>query len=1148
MTGYVSGSSWLNFNAGLYKLCEISMWNMCRQQYQIMDDMFGRLIPSNEPSLAVYMSASFVPTDPFLPMGQYIDDLVVNNTGNTNLIFSTASLSLSGCPAVGRCGPLVTPNLYTPPGVALTVADTVPELTTYSITFNGVTTTVAGEINEAYVYIVNKVLTLYAGKKVGDLVLSWVSQEQGDVQIIGYVEGAPPCPMANLTNQPSYAGATSVTITVPTSVSLKYSTDNENENDTEYKVSDGGGVKFDIDFNVSPIGFGLHTDKGLGVELDLSGASSYTTTQSSGSTAELTPNNKLDESNKYTVKMQGNLSPRTGDLFMSNLNALITPSNTIGNPSSKTAILPNPQLGGFTASNPPGQLPKTLPTDEKFGQPMFAPSPYGQAFVTSQTLDVYQQTLIQSNTVYGFVRVPNTQIPRDLNIVSFRMSSKYIRPGCLDGVIGYVYEPAILPTGGQSYTTSTGQMEVLYDKNFDPGQVGNNASYMRIVEAYQLKKQVDQEASNALALYLSTFNIQGDPTNSTLTPGIDPTNTSLTPGLDFYNEYLWSSRGGTQEVKHTFTTSYDEVYTTSSGSTQAFGQTFNLKVTTVAITYVDAEADGTFTWKKNLKYSLNTTGTTSFDVTASLDGIESDTQMRYASANDAHFVMNYNSMFNRNNQSGLNLVIGSDGLVYNIVPSVSSGAGLPLSDNIDDSQIYTQPQPAYASGNADGLTGALVPYDRPGKTSHFRMFTFFLQPRAENSDEFWNTVVDPVWLANSPDADAAAIRSAQQSVSIPWRLLYRVTDSERFLPPVSAEVVVTPQITPIMAVPVLNPVSDFLFTTIGSTPRPRLNPGNDNEANIVLVAPTASGISAATISKTGSNQGMPILPNNVIPFDLVKKRTPIVSWGDSTNAQLLTQLITSILGLNAIQITGNIPPGSTKVTDVMNPAGGGPLYTIYTDPNGLIVNVAINTNITVYPDVNSNPVQYYDGKVYHSLQANYVASRDGTVMYYIQPPSTYDQTAFDLAGNYDLFGNPGDEWRYYFVSGFSADMTSEPTVAGLAPFLSSFGAIPYTGFTIASSQHLPNSWTNLVQGYVLVKGLLQWPNLNAKSEVFADVLVYKSMSLLDTFPIGDPETLIAFLTAQYPAAPFVNNPNIYLVFARNIFSYFNASQQSLLAT
>jgi hypothetical protein len=117
-------------------------------------------------------------------------------------------------------------------------------------------------------------------------------------------------------------------------------------------------------------------------------------------------------------------------------------------------------------------------------------------------------------------------------------------------------------------------------------------------------------------------------------------------------------------------------------------------------------------------------------------------------------------------------VIGSDGLVYQIVPSVSSGAGLPISNNLDSSQSYTQPQPSYATGNADGLTGNLEPYDRPGKTNLFRTYAFFLQPTQENANGFWNSVIDLTWLANSPDADAAALRSAQGNASIPWRLMY----------------------------------------------------------------------------------------------------------------------------------------------------------------------------------------------------------------------------------------------------------------------------------------------------------------------------------------------------------------------------------------
>jgi hypothetical protein len=372
--------------------------------------------------------------------------------------------------------------------------------------------------------------------------------------------------------------------------------------------------------------------------------------------------------------------------------------------------------------------------------------------------------------------------------------------------------------------------------------------------------------------------------------------------------------------------------------------------------------------------------------------------------------------------------------------------------------------------------------------------------------------------------------------------MYRVTYCERFPAPVSSDAIVVPQITPVIAVPVLNPASDFIFkSTLAPGPRPAKNPLNDTEANIVLAAPTASGASAGTIATSGPNTGLPILPNNVIAFDLVKVTTPIVNWGDTANTKLLTQLTTSVLGLNTVQMFRAVP-GSIKLYDVMDPVDGGPLYSVYQDPNGLTVNVQGKAGITVYQDVNGNPIQYYDGKTFHSLQADYVATTDGTVMYYIEPPSTYDQSSFDLTGDYDLFGHPGDQWRYYLVSGMSANMTSEPTVAGVGPFLSSNG---FAGFRIAPKQHT-DAGVKQVQGYVLAQGILQWPHLNTNAESFADVQVYKAMSLLDTFPIGDPEVLVAFLSAQYSSAPFIDNEEICLVFARNIVSYFNTLQQALI--
>src|SRR6185437_9261084 len=240
----------------------------------------------------------------------------------------------------------------------------------------------------------------------------------------------------------------------------------------------------------------------LALHVSIGGGYSYAWNDGNGS--QITSSNKLDESTKYTVKLQGSLAPVTGDQFMASLNSVTTQSTTVGTAASKVAILPNPNLGGFTTSNPAAALPK-VPTDEKFGARMFVPSPYGQAFVMSQTLDVYQQTLVQTNTVFGFVRIPNLQIPRDLNIVSFRINSQYLRPGVLDGVIGDAYNPTTLPNGTQTFATSTGEMSPLYDKNFSAGEVGHDASYMRVVEAYKLKRQVDQEAFQALATYKSQY-------------------------------------------------------------------------------------------------------------------------------------------------------------------------------------------------------------------------------------------------------------------------------------------------------------------------------------------------------------------------------------------------------------------------------------------------------------------------------------------------------------------------------------------------------------------------------------------------------------------------------------------------------------------
>jgi Concanavalin A-like lectin/glucanases superfamily/PLAT/LH2 domain len=72
----------------------------------------------------------------------------------------------------------------------------------------------------------------------------------------------------------------------------------------------------------------------------------------------------------------------------------------------------------------------------------------------------------------------------------------------------------------------------------------------------------------------------------------------------------------------------------------------------------------------------------------------------------------------------------------------------------------------------------------PGKVNAYRFMSFYLEPQIRNFDEFFGRVVDPIWLSQSSDPDAVALRQARQIEKKPpcWRILHRVTFVSRVLP------------------------------------------------------------------------------------------------------------------------------------------------------------------------------------------------------------------------------------------------------------------------------------------------------------------------------------------------------------------------------
>ncbi|MDT0447494.1 LamG-like jellyroll fold domain-containing protein [Streptomyces hesseae] len=79
------------------------------------------------------------------------------------------------------------------------------------------------------------------------------------------------------------------------------------------------------------------------------------------------------------------------------------------------------------------------------------------------------------------------------------------------------------------------------------------------------------------------------------------------------------------------------------------------------------------------------------------------------------------------------------------------------------------------------------PVNAPGKVDAYRFLSFYLGEDTEHFDAFFHKVVDPTWLENAGDPNAAALRQARQSDRKPpcWRVMHRVTFVSRLLPPVT---------------------------------------------------------------------------------------------------------------------------------------------------------------------------------------------------------------------------------------------------------------------------------------------------------------------------------------------------------------------------
>ncbi|WP_448216944.1 LamG-like jellyroll fold domain-containing protein [Endozoicomonas sp. 2B-B] len=571
---------------------------------------------------------------------------------------------------------------------------------------------VAGSLRKAaYASVENGDIKIFTGVPVAELYTEWLSQGQTDPQIIGYSEGAPPVPGENLTSTglivgeaESYGGSSSVDIATSESDQYTWSLSRSDSGGVGLSVEGGYQMKFEADVEVAPLGFGVGFTGGEGEGSVTGGISTYF---GGGFSAQKALSNSLSKSQEFKQSLGGKWEPERVD-------------------------------GRYWTP-----------------QRRFIPKNYGTALVESLTADIYGLRVRETKALVGMFVVPNKEIPRDRNIITFPINPNYIKQGTLDGKLGF--------------TTADTSYQLVKDPDYLQSGSYGEYSYYKPSETYELVKEVDDEQSEIEAEYeswnsakLRTFDYAlGLPeakesavvgyANDSEGDHKEYTPPKLVHAVDIYSKYIWTADGGMYNESSSYTECISESYTGSFDFKFGVKADYKLKALFSGVGFgidVGATADVNLT----LSRTKSKTESAGFSLTAD---VSPDRDLQLYTVNNAE-----------KNKFGVNKV-----------------------GDAAFKSVRTLANPGYPGTNYT----ISAPILRPGKVDAYRGYTFFLQPREESFERLRNQVIDPTWLLQNGSPSAVALRQvlkpgvqlADNEKQKPWRLLHRVTYVSRILPPSS---------------------------------------------------------------------------------------------------------------------------------------------------------------------------------------------------------------------------------------------------------------------------------------------------------------------------------------------------------------------------
>jgi hypothetical protein len=412
------------------------------------------------------------------------------------------------------------------------------------------------------------------------------------------------------------------------------------------------------------------------------------------------------------------------------------------------------------------ELRGTFEADPKFSHlgNRFIPKNVGYALVVSAMADVFVTRLARSGKMVGYQVQPVDGIPPDVNTITFLMNPAYTMNGSLDGMTG-------------SSATSDRFFKHVPEMRSQYGSL-YPASYYRLQEAYNLKRQIEAEDKRRES-YFSNFNVRLID-EASLDRNIESGNAPTTIGVQREEDQPTTAMTA-EEQSASRSEQVEQFQTESKASANKKSAAAKAKQAEIESKIKDQEKQTHATesfagWQRRMENIQIRAGKRNIVNTYVWDadgGLRTESQS-FANTVEhtigGSFSMNAGLGGGFEYQGGLVVELTAQATV-NLTQTMSKtetrSKGFEL--NIDLSGVENK-------GITDYKDNPILPGE---KVDRYRFMSFYLESSTQHFQDFFNYVVDPEWLASN-DEEARALRQAQAGKpNKTWRVLHRVTYVER---------------------------------------------------------------------------------------------------------------------------------------------------------------------------------------------------------------------------------------------------------------------------------------------------------------------------------------------------------------------------------